>query len=301
MIPKFPAFKNLELSDKAAVESFTRGFFPYSDFNFVSMWCWNTEGDLAISDLNGNLVVKFRDYLTKKPFYSYIGSTALPETIRTLSHFSVSQGLESKLALVPEESATVEHHGLARVPDQDNFDYVYDMREYVACEGKTYETQRNQISRFERNHPGCRIEVLDSLDSVKNKLVRLEQLWKINKLLQGKASDFKNESDALERIFDLSDAQLIAVCIYVNGRIAGFCISELIEGSNFAVAHFAKANITFPGIYSYMFRETCKALIARGKQYLNYEQDLGLTQLRQAKTAFRPVRFLKKYSVTLGE
>jgi len=30
---------------------------------------------------------------------------------------------------------------------------------------------------------------------------------------------------------------------------------------------------------------------------LNYQQDLGIEGLRKSKTAFRPVHFLKKYTV----
>lgn len=41
MIPKFPEFKKLELSNKEEIENFTSKFPPYSDFNFVSMWCWD--------------------------------------------------------------------------------------------------------------------------------------------------------------------------------------------------------------------------------------------------------------------
>ena len=36
----------------------------------------------------------------------------------------------------------------------------------------------------------------------------------------------------------------------------------------------------------------------KGKKYLNYEQDLGKPNLRQAKTSFRPIGFLKKFICT---
>ena len=67
MIPQFPEFKSLELSDKKDIESFTKRFPPYSDFNFVSMWSWDIKEEIRISQLNGNLVVRFTDYLTGKP------------------------------------------------------------------------------------------------------------------------------------------------------------------------------------------------------------------------------------------
>lgn len=73
MIPEFPQFKVLELSDKGDIEVFTKKFPPYSDFNFVSMWSWDIKGDMRISQLNDNLVVRFTDYLTGNPFFSFFG------------------------------------------------------------------------------------------------------------------------------------------------------------------------------------------------------------------------------------
>ncbi len=54
MIPEFPNFKKLELSDREEVESVTNKFPPYSDFNFTSMWCWDINEDMRLSKLNGN-------------------------------------------------------------------------------------------------------------------------------------------------------------------------------------------------------------------------------------------------------
>lgn len=44
MLPEFPQFKNLELSDEEEIERHTHKFLPYSDFNFVSMWSWDIKG-----------------------------------------------------------------------------------------------------------------------------------------------------------------------------------------------------------------------------------------------------------------
>ena len=73
MIPGFPEFKKLELSNKEEIENFTSKFPPYSDFNFISMWCWDIKGETRISKFNNNLVVRFTDYLKGNPFFSFFG------------------------------------------------------------------------------------------------------------------------------------------------------------------------------------------------------------------------------------
>ena len=73
MIPEFPQFKPLTLSDKESIERITQKYPPYSDFNFMSMRCWDIKGKIKISKFNNNLVVRFTDYLKGNPFFSFWG------------------------------------------------------------------------------------------------------------------------------------------------------------------------------------------------------------------------------------
>src|SRR6185369_9800822 len=97
MLPKFPEFKKLELSDKADIEAITNKYPPYSDFNFTSMWCWDTRGEMMVSELNNNLVVKFADYITGEPFYSFIGTNDTNDTVRQLIGLATTQGIKPRL------------------------------------------------------------------------------------------------------------------------------------------------------------------------------------------------------------
>lgn len=72
-IPAFPRFKHLDLDDQAEFDLFTGQYPPYSEFNFVNLFCYDTTGDCQVSILNGNLVVRFRDYVTREPFFSFLG------------------------------------------------------------------------------------------------------------------------------------------------------------------------------------------------------------------------------------
>src|SRR5689334_12270344 len=53
-IPIFPTFKPLAFTDQFAVESWARQFPPFADFNFISLWCWNTDNNIKLSWLNDN-------------------------------------------------------------------------------------------------------------------------------------------------------------------------------------------------------------------------------------------------------
>ena len=55
MIPEFPEFKILELSDREEIECVTKHFPPYSDFHFMQMWIWDIHEPVTLSKLNNNL------------------------------------------------------------------------------------------------------------------------------------------------------------------------------------------------------------------------------------------------------
>src|SRR5436190_24390929 len=89
--PIFPEFKSLKIEDQQQIESYTQKYLPYSDFNFVSLWCYDTNKDVIFSWINNNLIIRFQDYLTKSPFYSFLGDTLVSESIDQLFTYSKKQ------------------------------------------------------------------------------------------------------------------------------------------------------------------------------------------------------------------
>src|ERR1043165_3627696 len=105
MIPFFPEFKFLEWNDKDNVEKLTKEFPPYSDYNFVSMWSWNTRKKMQVSQLNGNLVLLFYDYVTETPFLSFIGRNDVDDTALKLIDYSIQHYSTGILKLIPKTVA----------------------------------------------------------------------------------------------------------------------------------------------------------------------------------------------------
>ncbi len=67
MLPKFPNFKKIELSDRKDVENITSRFPPYSDFNFSSLWAWDLEGEMGLSILSSQ-----EPFLRKLCFFGFL-------------------------------------------------------------------------------------------------------------------------------------------------------------------------------------------------------------------------------------
>ena len=72
------------------IKSFTSNFKPYSDYNFTSIYCWNTDDQAEFTFYNDNLILKMPEYNTDQVTFSLLGTTKIDETIHELSRHTQS-------------------------------------------------------------------------------------------------------------------------------------------------------------------------------------------------------------------
>lgn len=299
MIPKFPQFKKLELADKKEIEGIVLQYLPYSDFNFISMWIWNIQEKISVSILNGNLVVQFMDYITRKPFYSFLGNNEANDTAEKLLELSQKEGLRAELRLVPEE--VIQRLDIAKFKikeDRNNFDYIYKTENLAKMSGRKFEVKRKHFRFFKKNF-SHEVKVLDLHDSlVKKEIIDLFNDWIVDKE-EMMAGRFENELLALNRFLKFCQpADFFTMGIYLKGKLIAFSITENIHGG-YNLGHFQKSRTSFfKGLNDYLVNELAKLLMKGKVQYMNCEQDLGIAGLRESKEAYSPHRYLKKFTVS---
>lgn len=296
-LTKFPEFKYLELRDKNEVVNFTQNFPPYSDFNFTSLWTYNTEDDIQLSILNNNLVVRFRDYITNKHFYSFIGNSNASQTIATLLEFSKENGINPMLKLIPEVNLINDSlsNNFTIQEDPDNFDYILSVPEWSNLTESKYFKQRKTINRFSHQFPDCQIKTLDLQDNKTIKdMFQLFETWKNSK----NREDSDHERTAIKRaIASASVLDIYAIGMYKDTVLIGYIITDL-SHSTYIQSHFSKYDPSYTGITNVLRNYLAKKLEVKGYTYMNIEQDLGILSIRMAKKICRPVNYLKKYIVT---
>lgn len=300
MIPKFPEFKKLELSDKNDIENFTSKYPPYSDFNFVSMWCWNIKDEMRISVLNSNLVVRFTDYLTGDLFYSFLGDNMVNETVEKILMLSIKEGLPIMLKLVPENSIKALDVSKFKIEeDLDNFDYIYKNLDLKDLKGNKFNSKRGEINRLLRKYTDLRIE---TIDIIKNKelILGLTKDWFEHRVAVSGYKDFINEMFAIDRLLDynLMDSSLFTIGLFSEEKLIGYVINEILP-NEINIIHFEKTDLDYSGAHSFIMKNNASFFLEKGTNYLNYEQDLGLIALKRSKKSLRPVSFLKKFIIKL--
>lgn len=301
MIPLFPEFRPLEFSDREEIIKHTSKFVPYSDFSFTSLWSWNVDNKIAISTIHGNLAIKFSDYETREPVYSLIGVENVAEATEMLINLAQSQGINSTLKLVPEETATLlAHRGdLIVREDRDNFDYIFSIEKLSTMAGAKLAAKRNHIRHFQKDHDG----VLENLDIQTSKtseeIMNICEEWaKHKKLAQ---EDIAHEFQAIERYFSMGSQDKHKVWgIRVGRDLVAFWAVEILD-KKYAISHFQKAKIEFfDGAYPYLNQVGAQALFDIGISFINFEQDLGIPGLREGKSDYHPHGYLKKFTVAFA-
>lgn len=297
MIAQFPHFKKITIEDKEEIEKLILKFPPYSDFNLVSMYSWNTNQDWEISKLNENLVVKFCDYVTGEPFYSFLGTNEVKNTIGLLLREAKKRGFISCLRLVPGYCLKdLELDDFEILPDLDNHDYIVSVEELVGLVGTQFWKKRNYINRFKREHPQTEVRELNLSDSDIQKAIE-DIFFKWVKHSNKIEKECENELLAIKRSFLLHDkANLVCLGVYSKEELIGFTIDEIVQ-NGYAMCHFEKGNINHKGIFEFIKHTTASHLRGKGITYLNMQQDLGILGLRKAKEQWNPVAYLKKYII----
>ncbi len=255
-----------------------------------------------IATLNGNLVVRFTDYSTHEPFFSFLGDGETEHTARTLINYSKANGMPAELRLVPEISTQgIRPSVLTIQEDRDNFDYVYSISKLAVLSGSEYLTRRGKSNKFQRENPGAIVEAIDFADAeAQRSILAITEIWERNKIDERKSYEIEHEREALKRLCATADSHhLVATAIFLNRNMIAFSIEEILSNS-YCICHFWKADTLHTGIFDFLMQKKAQHLENQGVALINYEQDLGVPNLRAAKLGFRPSTYLKKYIIDMN-
>lgn len=291
--PFFPAFKVISINDKELIEEIDNQFDDFSDFNFVSLFTWNVNRSSMYSIKNDSLIIKLRDYGSKESTYSIMGKNVNEEMLNELKTVERCKRLD----LVPEPVANKIKNKSCH-EDRDNFDYLYDIEKLVSLDGSEYRKFRRALNNFRsKNTMNFKWEKINPKDS--GSILQIIELSKKWKTIRGRSfGESSNEYYAIKRALKFAEELNIDIrCVKSGSDILGYTITENI-GEN-CILHFEKCDTRIPGLGYFLKYQTIVSLSSEGIKQLNYEQDLGIPGLRQAKTSMNPQGFLKKYSITL--
>jgi len=298
VIVKFPLFESISINSREDINRIVAKFPPYSDFNFISMFTWDIKNNMLISQLNNNLVVRFKDYQSDDTFLSFIGDSKIDASISTLLTYVSSNNLGHALHLIPEHVVGLIKHPSNFIieEDRDNHDYVVMAFKFSKLEGKNYASKRNGINKFIGSY-GDKVKVKKSAidENTISDIMKTFHDWQKE---SGKTwVETSNELMQIEKLAEYTpDLALNVMGIYIDDVMVAYSIYEIQDV--YAIGHSEKALKSHAGLYDFLKHSTAQDLHIQGVQYINYEQDLGIESLRQSKMLLHPETFLKKYTIS---
>ncbi len=176
-----------------------------------------------------------------------------------------------------------------------HWDYLYLVGDLIELKGKTFHKKKNHLNQFFKHYDFTFFSM--SPECVEETLA-LQQQWCLWRECEDSAP-LVAENQAIARVLQHWDTLhgMLGGALYVGGNMIAYTVAEALDADTLVI-HFEKGRPEFRGVYQAINQQF---LAHEGRDFalVNREQDLDDASLRKAKLSYRPVEFLKKYSVHL--
>ncbi len=174
---------------------------------------------------------------------------------------------------------------------ENDSDYLFFTEKFKTYPGKKMHKKKNLLNQFLNNYEPLLVPLTDEvLEDAKSIL----ELWQHTSPQEIAASDYHQCMEALEKRDELG---LTGAMAFADGKPAGFLLGEPLNDETFTI-HFAKADISFKGIYQFLFSRFANDFCPHF-EFMNLEQDMGNEGLRKTKVSYRPDLMAHKYRIFL--
>ena len=286
MLPPYPNLTPVSLDLREQIQNITLKFrIGISSLAFTNLYLFRKKYYFNVSLLENGLLIIGTE--KGKTFFSILGKLPQKEILtELLKKYNLWKNIPEEQAaelnaLLPDEIVN---------EDRDNFEYLYLRTDLAELSGKNFQKKRNLVNVFTKSYaPEERdIKILDK-NTLKDALYVLDE-WRQGK---GEHGDYDSAKESVELHEFLDFCGLV---FYVKGIPIGYCQGEVLANGKVFTVHFEKAINKYKGVYQYINQEFAKR-IPKNIIYINREQDLGNEGLRQAKMTYRPVDFVKLFSI----
>lgn len=173
--------------------------------------------------------------------------------------------------------------------NEDDSDYIYTVEKMATYSGRNLSKKRNLLKQFNNSHSYTR----KPLDKENIKIAaQILTDWQNETPAAAADTDFYAAMEALDNMEILGLSGFLYI---IDDKPGAYVLGEAITDDTF-VLHFAKGLTEFKGVYQFMYNDLAKEI--HGKyNYINFEQDLGLQSLRQAKSSYKPDHMGMKYRI----
>ncbi|MEG1523895.1 MAG: phosphatidylglycerol lysyltransferase domain-containing protein [Clostridia bacterium] len=273
---------------------------PYRtcDYTIGAIFEWRAYFRSVFAIVSDMLVMR-AEYPGEGSYYIYpVGFGNLADALSTIEQDAAESGRRLIFSAVPEESLTVLRARYGNDCEissrRDWADYLYQMEDLINFPGKRYHTQRNHLNRFLKDNEDSRFVPVTA------ETLPLAQAF-LNDYAQHVPVDKNIEAEEMIRSKELlADALTLgqkAGYIEAGGIIVALAVGEIVADTLYV--HVEKARVDYAGAYQAIVSQFAAFAAEPNTKFINREDDSGEEGLRYSKLAYRPIRMIEKYWVTI--
>ena len=170
-------------------------------------------------------------------------------------------------------------------------DYIFGVEKIETLKGRSLSSRRNLLHQLEGEH---RLESRELTKETKQDAIAVLERWQKESSVPKEENDYYPCLEALELMDRLKLSGRIA---YADGEPIGFTIGEMLTPQT-SLLHIAKPLHSVKGAAVFLYQDFASHL-PDSVEWINFEQDLGIPSLRQAKSAYDPDLLLTKWHVKI--
>lgn len=188
-------------------------------------------------------------------------------------------------------------HAAWESEDSDS-DYIHKREQLASLTGRKLHKKRNHVNHFRKTYPGWHYE--DICEGNRHNALTIAARWLAERENPGQAEQL--EYDSIEFALENRERMgLFGGILYADGKPAAMTIASAVSLDCVDV-HFEKAIGPYADHGAFVAVNQCFAAsdAASAYDYVNREEDMGMTGLRRAKESYYPICKLKKYYGEIG-
>lgn len=296
-------FKPITLADKPVFDSFFRARrYENGHFNFTNLFMWREGYNIEWCTEDGFLFIRAawkNERFALQPFgpIDQLGAAiAMWEDYFKQNNLPfVMTGMESGTALQLEK---IRPGFFKFTEDRDNYDYVYSAAELLNLKGRKFHSKKNHINSFKKAFPNFTYLPLSAELVDQCVATALDWYEKKNDVTEDVHIDFEKKA-IIEALKNQEYLGLKGGVIIIDNKVEAFTFGEQLNADT-AVIHVEKANADIRGIYPVINQQFVKNAWSK-MRFINREEDMGLEGLRKSKLSYHPIKFIKKFVVTVKD
>ncbi|TAL18589.1 DUF2156 domain-containing protein [bacterium] len=270
---------------------------PISEMTFSNLYLFRDTHGYRLSRRGDFLFALGRGYDSVPYAFPPWGEGNYEEAVAALLGYLRETGRPRILFPVPKEMAERHFSGPQwKVrSDRDEADYVYLREDLASLSGPRYHKRKNRLEKFLREE-GAGLEYAEFSDEYVPECVDIAKSWCDEYCPAKRPSAAQETEAAVEALRHRAELGLTGAVIKREGKVLAYCLGEPLNEETFVV-QFEKTAPSQAGLAQVLNRDFSRNSLS-GYEYVNREQDLGDTGLRQAKESYHPVFLAEKYVVS---